>query len=277
MLRLGLIGSPIKHSLSPWIHRHLLQRANIPGSYELFEIHSGRQLSRAMKQLKEQLHGFNVTVPYKETIIPHLDMLDDTARYCGAVNTVVKIKNQWIGYNTDGIGYIRSLQASYPQFFSRKKNKVLIIGAGGAARGIYFSLIDEGFINIDIANRTVKNAKEMVRDSTIPTKVYDLKGIHDMIHSYDLIIQTTSVGMHPLENETVISLSNIKPDTIVSDIVYQPVYTKFLKEARSLKANIHFGHMMLLYQAIYAFEIWTGKHVQSDDLAQRLKNKLERN
>src|SRR5699024_3445380 len=105
---------------------------------------------------KENLYGFNITVPYKETIMNYLDDLDDSAKQIGAVNTVLNNDGQWIGYNTDGIGYVRSLKTKFPQLADAKDKRVLLLGAGGAARGIYYAFMESGFSTIDIANRTVE-------------------------------------------------------------------------------------------------------------------------
>lgn len=223
------------------------------------------------------MDGFNVTVPYKQDIISHLDMLDDTAKQMGAVNTVVYRDGKWIGYNTDGIGYLRSLESKYPAFFQNKSKHILLIGAGGAARGIYYALDRAGFDYLDIANRTKASAEEIAKLAELSknTNVVSLKEAEEGIGNYDLIIQTTSVGMNPNADASILSFSQLKKDAIASDIVYQPLQTKFLKEAEKAGAAIHYGHTMLLYQAQYAFEIWTNKRVPMDDLDIQLQAILE--
>lgn len=274
---LGLIGYPIKHSLSPWIHQQFLNQTGLKGTYDLFEFQPDQDFSNDLDQLKEKnIHGFNVTVPYKEKIIHHLDALDHNAKAMGAVNTVYNRNGEWIGYNTDGIGYVRSLLNKFPQLEREKEKRILLIGAGGAARGIYYALMIFGFSSIDIANRTLQSARNIahLRLNHVDTNVISLQKAETDLYEYDIIIQTTSVGMKPNIDHTIIHLSKVKTGCIVSDIVYQPIKTKFLTEAEKLGASIHFGHTMLLYQAQAAFEIWTFKKAKINNLDQKLERKL---
>jgi len=141
-LQLGLIGFPIKHSLSPWIHEQFLQRTKLSGVYDIIEIDTNASFSDAMEKLKNsQINGFNVTVPYKEKIIPYLDAIDEQAEKIGAVNTVKCESGKWTGYNTDGAGYVRSLWSKYPHLQEEKASNILLLGAGGAAKGIYHALL----------------------------------------------------------------------------------------------------------------------------------------
>src|SRR5699024_9741120 len=149
-------------------------------------------------------------------------------------NTVLRNNDKWIGYNTDGLGYVRSLKSNFPNLFSNQMNRILIIGAGGAARGIYYSLIQTGFRYIDIANRTKKAAQEIVqlKDALTKTNILSLQEAEQTLEEYNVIIQTTSVGMRPNDDASIISLEHLSKDSIVSDIVYQPLTTRLLKQAR---------------------------------------------
>jgi len=268
-----LIGYPITHSLSPWIHKQFFQRTNLIGTYGLEEIAPEDNFSDRMQHLKNKnVDGFNVTVPYKEKVIEYHDELDGQAQQIGAVNTVVQRNGKWIGYNTDGIGYVRALESDYPEIKERKSLPILLIGAGGAAKGIYYGLKEAGYTNVTIANRTVERAEQIVNDHNA---VISLRDAEENLANYSVVIQTTSVGMRPNIDEVVISLENIKKDAIVSDIVYQPLKTKFLQEAETRGANIHFGHTMLLYQAQYAFELWTNSRPMMDGLKEQLQQQLE--
>lgn len=271
----GLIGYPIKYSLSPWIHRHFMEQTKITGSYDLYEIDLKRDFAEAMQELKaKNLHGFNVTAPYKEKIIPFLDRLDSQAQLIGAVNTVLIKNNEWIGYNTDGIGYARSLISKFPQLEGEKEKHILLLGAGGAAKGIFYGLIAHDFTKITIANRSLERAEEIAR--ALPSaKVMTLAEAEQQTEAFDIIIQTTSVGMKPHEGQAVILLPKLKQGAIVSDIVYQPLETAFLKQARKHNAHVLYGHTMLLYQAQYAFEIWTNEKPNAAILDEKLKKKLE--
>jgi len=277
MYRLGLIGYPIQHSLSPWIHNHFLKRAQLQGTYELIEINPQDSFEHAIQQLKKRhLDGFNITVPYKQHIMPYLDGVDPAAKRVGAVNTVLFKDDKWIGYNTDGWGYVRSLKSKFPDLFAHNDHNILVLGAGGAARGIYDAIANEGFNRVDIANRTITSAEDIaqLKPDHTKTNTMTLKDAEQTIENYDAVIQTTSVGMSPNINDIIISLNNLQTKTIMSDIVYQHIETRFLKEAQTIGAPIHYGHTMLLYQAQYAFEIWTGKRVPIEQLEQALREQL---
>lgn len=272
----GLIGYPIKHSLSPWIHTQFMEKANITGSYEIFEIDLNTDFKQAIAELREKnINGFNITVPYKEKIISELDSLDDQAKRIGAVNTVLNYDGQLIGYNTDGMGYVKSLEVAYPKI-KTTNIKILLLGAGGAARGIYNGLKGSGYLNIDIANRTLEKAEEIKKTFTKgETKVMSLQAAEQVLDQYDLIVQTTSVGMKPDVAEEIVNVTKLKPNVIVSDIVYQPIMTQFLKSAQEKGALIHTGHTMLLYQAQLAFNIWTETQVDIGNMDKKLEKILE--
>ncbi|WP_010531059.1 shikimate dehydrogenase [Lentibacillus jeotgali] len=276
--KLGLIGFPIKRSLSPWIHQQFLKRADLEGDYSIQEIDPDDSFEEEIDRLKNsQFDGFNVTVPYKKRIIDFLDQLDEDARTIGAVNTVVHRNGKWTGYNTDWTGYITSLKHHYPSFFQKKVSNILLIGAGGAARGIYYGLVKEGFARIDIANRTQASAEVIagLGEKNTNTSIMTLEDAESSLGGYDLIIQTTNIGMKPNVSDMIISLDKLCEHSLVSDIVYQPIETEFLHQASQRGASIHYGHTMLLYQAQYAFELWTSKKVPADNMEQQLQHKLE--
>lgn len=270
----GLIGYPVKHSLSPWIHEQFLQQTNQEGTYELYEI-DPENFAQEMKQLRNKnLHGFNVTVPYKEKILKYLDDIDPYAKKIGAVNTVLCKDGKWIGYNTDGLGYVRALENKFPFIVENKSKRLLILGAGGAAKGIYHALLDKGYDDIHIANRTVEKAKQLIGESKVSSAITIDEAANNVM-DYDIIIHTTSVGMKPNEAQALLSFSQLKEGAIVSDIVYQPLMTTLLKNAKKVDAKIHFGHTMLLYQALYAFEIWTNLEPHMHQLDKKLQQVLE--
>ncbi|MEJ8776401.1 shikimate dehydrogenase [Pseudogracilibacillus sp. ICA-222130] len=274
MYKFGLIGYPIQHSLSPWIHRQFFERTNIEGTYDIYEIDVHAPFDEKIATFKElQLDGFNVTAPYKETIIPYLDELDEQASMIGAVNTVLNKNGKWYGFNTDGAGYVRSLLSKYPVLANEKNKAILLLGAGGACKGIYNALIKEGFTNITIANRTLEKAVSIIGQRN--GKVMTIEEASQCIHTFPLVIQTTSVGMKPYTDRTILELNEVHEKAIVSDIVYQPLETAFLQRAKQLGASIHFGHTMLLYQAQYAFEIWTNTTPKMEQLDAQLEKKLE--
>src|SRR5690625_3772654 len=219
MYQLGLIGFPIKHSLSPWIHERFLKKANLEGSYSLIEIKLDESFSNAINEIKKKnMDGFNVTVPYKETIIPYLDDIDPEAEKIGAVNTVMNDNGRWIGYNTDGKGYLRSLESKFPNLLADKTKKILILGAGGAARGIYYALTALDFEHVDIANRTIHSANEIatLKGTKTKTEVLSLADAKSKVHEYNIFIQTSSVGMNPNHEDVIVPLNGIKQSSIVS-------------------------------------------------------------
>ncbi|MFD2926039.1 shikimate dehydrogenase [Halobacillus naozhouensis] len=275
-MQLGLIGYPIAHSLSPWIHHRLLTMHGIEGEYSLYECNP-EQFPDQMEQLKgSKINGFNVTVPYKEKIIPYLDELDEAAKFLGAVNTVKSDNGRLIGYNTDGRGYAASLLNQYDDAL-KSSDKVLILGSGGAARGIFYALLKHGVKKINVANRTVEKAQRVIEDlqAHSTSSALTLQQAEEDLSQYDLIIQTTSVGMAPEKNRTLISLTGINANTIVSDIVYRPKKTSLLKEAERQGARLHYGHGMLLNQAILAFEIWSGKSTAASRIMTAFEEKLK--
>lgn len=276
MFTFGLAGFPVGHSLSPWIHEQLMEQTGVEGKYHLFEI-TPEDFDEQIDQIKkQQLDGFNVTVPYKEKIIPYLDGIDASAEQLGAVNTVKRTSDGWIGYNTDGTGFLHSLQARFPDLFHQKIN-VLLLGSGGAARGIFAALMDQAEVKVDVANRTISRAEAMITETggDHAARAVTIEEAEQAAGGYDLIIQTTTVGMSPNDDTSIMPLQNIKEGTVVSDIVYRPVMTSFLKEAEEKGARLHFGHEMLLQQAVYAFQIWTDLHPEAHPLLEKFERKLK--
>ncbi|MFS0561788.1 shikimate dehydrogenase [Terribacillus sp. 179-K 1B1 HS] len=273
ILKLGLIGHPVEHSLSPWIHTQFMEQAGIDGEYKLYPIEPDVFDKKITALMQSGIDGFNITVPYKQRIIPFLDELDPDAAKIGAVNTAVRKNGKWIGYNTDGSGYVRALEQIMP---SKESLHVLMLGAGGAARGIYRALVTHGLRYVDIANRTASKAEELLelQEPETISKTMTLQEAQQQLADYDVIIHTTSVGMSPNAEEQIIPLTNLKPKAVVSDIVYKPIETQLLHTAKQQEALIHHGHSMLLYQAQYAFEIWSGRQVVVGDLLNQLEQRL---
>lgn len=276
MYKLGLIGHPIGHSLSPWIHQQLMNQQGIEGKYELLEIQPD-EFSEKLSLLKEKgLHGFNVTVPYKEKVISHLDGLDGSASHLGAVNTVKLTEDGWIGYNTDGQGFVQSLANRFPDLF-KNDSKALLLGSGGAARGIFEALTRTEMDTVDVANRTMTRAENLIEQipSKTQARAMTLEQAQHSVGEYDLIVQTSTVGMSPEDDQSIIHLDHLTKGTVVSDIVYRPMNTKFLKEAEKHGARLHYGHEMLLHQAIYAFRIWTNTQPDALPLLEKFEQKLK--
>lgn len=276
MYQFRLIGYPITHSLSPWIHERFFLKSNITGNYTLHEMQDFDKDIIAFKG--EPVDGFNVTVPYKEQIIPYIDELDDSAKVIGAVNTVRVENGRWIGYNTDGIGYVRALQEVFPQLNDLTDKKIVILGAGGAAKGIYAAFVHKNPFQLTIANRTVEKAEKIIQlqPNRNNDQAISILDVENELKEADIIVQTSSVGMKPNIQQSIVTLPTLKETAIVSDIVYQPMETAFLTQAKQQQIAIHHGHTMLLYQAQYAFEIWTGTKPSVGNMATQLKKLLER-
>ncbi|WLR56267.1 shikimate dehydrogenase [Mesobacillus subterraneus] len=253
----GVIGEPIAHSMSPAMHNDLFDFYGIDAVYLPFRVSRG-DLADAVKGLKALgVSGFNVTIPHKTDIIAHLDKVDPLARAIGAVNTVKNENGLLVGYNTDGPGFVKGLEYMAADLGSRS---ALIIGAGGASRAIYFSMAQAGIERIDLYNRTPEKAEELVNSCPfkVKSKVLGREEAVKLLAEYQLIIQTTSIGMVPDTESLPLSPENISQNTIVSDIIYNPLQTKFLKEASRMGAAVQNGLGMFVFQGALAFEIWTG-------------------
>ena len=272
--RLGLIGYPIAHSLSPWIHRQFLDSCHLEGSYELIEINAEKDFSESISSLKtKELDGFNITVPYKEKILPFLDEIDGSAKEIGAVNTVHCKNGEWIGYNTDGIGYVRSLQYEFPELVKNKTKKILILGAGGAVRGVLEPLLAQHPAEVCIANRTVEKAEQLAREFA------DLGPMtacgYDWIDApVDIIINGTSASLSgelPPLASTLIKAKH----TICYDMMYGRQTTIFNQWAQSQDAARTLdGLGMLVEQAAEAFYLWTGVRPNPAPVLQQLRAQL---
>ena len=253
----GVIGNPIVHSMSPVMHNDLFSHYEVEAEYFPFKV-SEDDLKDAVRGLKAiGVAGFNVTVPHKAAVMPLLDRIDPLAQAIGAVNTVVNEQGMLTGYNTDGRGFVRGLSAKLPALPTKR---VLVIGAGGAARAIYFSLAEAGVKKMDICNRTPSKAESLVNACpfVVETSILDLETAEKVMNKYDLIVQTTSIGMSPNIAEIPLAITSLKAGCFVSDIIYNPLETKFLKEAATLGATIQNGIDMFAYQGALAFEKWTG-------------------
>ncbi|MEY8733598.1 shikimate dehydrogenase [Peribacillus frigoritolerans] len=270
----GVMGDPIAHSMSPDIHNDAFEKENIEAVYHHFHV-TKEGLNDAVKGMKALgIEGFNITIPHKTSIIPFLDEVDELALAIGAVNTVVNKNGRFIGYNTDGKGFFKSLCDEISGDIKAKKT--LVIGAGGAARAIYFTLVKEGVKQVDIANRTKERAAQLVSDCPYD-KVSNALSIieaEESLSQYDLIIQTTSSGMSPELDHSPLKVDQLKTGAIVSDIIYNPLQTKLLREAGEKGAETQNGLGMFINQAALAFEIWTGIMPDTARMTDIVLNKL---
>lgn len=270
----AVIGDPIAHSMSPAIHNDAFEKEIMDAEYIAFHVKPDG-LGDAVRGMKAiGICGFNITMPHKETIIPFLDEVDDLSRAIGAVNTVFNKDGRLIGYNTDGIGFIKALEEELTGDLTKKKT--LIIGAGGAARAIYFTLVKEGVKQIDIANRTKDRAVNLILECPYDNQstAVTFAEAEQRMAEYDLIIQTTSIGMSPNSKDAPLNVANIKESAFVSDIIYNPLKTKILMDAEQNGAKIQNGVGMFVYQGAIAFQIWTGIMPDTTRMKQIVLNKL---
>ena len=265
----GVMGSPISHSLSPRLHGYWIQKYDLDASYVAWEVKPDalmatfEKLARDCAAKGDVFRGCNLTIPLKETIVAEVDALEDAARAIGAVNTVVVDGNQLAGRNTDGIGFTDNLAAEID--ISRfEGGTALVLGAGGAARAILYALQQMGFAKSLLVNRTKARA-EALADAmpNIPIDVANWAERETLCAAADLVVNTTSLGMQgqpPLD----MSLQHLKAGAVVTDIVYAPLETDLLREARAKGHVAIDGLGMLLHQAKAGFEAWFGVKPEVD-------------
>lgn len=255
--RLGIVGKPLGHSLSPLLHENGMGDSRY--SYEKWELKEKelKDFLTKVKSLDSDILGFNVTIPYKEKIIEYLDELDKNAMLLGAVNTVKYEAGKLKGYNTDGLGFYESLKRHN---FTVEGKKILIIGSGGAARGIAIFLSLHKVNSIDIVARNMDKGEKLVEELNKYTNSFylQLEEIERIdISKYDLIIQATPIGMKNIKGEILFPYKNLNDKQIVADIVYNPLNTNFLSRARGRVKEDISGLEMLVYQGYHSFKIWT--------------------
>lgn len=259
MIKAGVIGHPISHSKSPFIHGYWLKQYGIDGEYKTYDIAPAELETGVHGLIDSGLVGFNVTLPHKQNIMPLCKTLSDEARLIGAVNTITVLKNGDLhGHNTDAFGFAQNLKETIPDF---KWNgaAATVIGAGGASRAIIYALQQNGISNIRITNRTRESAQILA--TPYDAEVIDWNNRHSSVRDVDLIINTTSLGMNgqePLD----LDLSGISKNTVVYDIVYAPLITPLLQQAQQYGARTVTGIGMLLHQARPGFEAWFGQFPQ---------------
>jgi len=256
-----LLGNPLGHSISPPMHNRVFEKLGMDYCYMPVEV-TDENLEKVFSGLsKMNVAGFNVTIPHKIDIIKHLDDLDPLAATIGAVNTICVKDGKTKGYNTDGKGFIRSLEEEAN--VTVKGKRVFLLGCGGGARAIAMTLAFHGTEKIYIHNRTEKKAVGLADE--INTKIRYCAEVvgspedqKQAIKSCDILINTTSIGMHPNEDVLPIDESLLSANLIVADIVYNPLMTKLLRTARDKGCTIVPGLGMLIYQGAAAFKLFTG-------------------
>ncbi len=274
----ALIGDPVEHSLSPVVHNAVFRDLRLDYVYVALPV-KAEHLKEAIEGARAlNIVGVNVTVPHKIEVMKYCDKLDKTAVRVGAVNTIKNDNGILTGYNTDGIGAVKGLKK---QIGTLRGKNVLLMGAGGAARSIAFSLVDAR-TNLTIANRTLEKAKRIASDikkktgvvinHTGITKTELKKALEDA----DILINATTVGMHPKSNQTLVTRDMMHKGLVVNDIVYEPIKTKLLIEAKAADAQIVDGMEMLVHQAAAAAEIWLEQSIPIEVMRVAAKLELEK-
>ncbi len=248
----GILGWPVEHSLSPSMHNAAFKKLKLDCCYVCFPV-SPENLKYAVTAIRAlNIAGVNVTVPHKENVISFLDEVSEEAAFIGAVNTIANKNNKLIGYNTDGKGFMKSLSESK---ISLKNKSVLVIGAGGASRAICFYLAQkaESLALCDIdKNKSDKLASDLKKINPNANSINKISSADE----FDIIINSTPLGLK--KNDLFpINKSLLKPKHIVCDLIYKK--TKLLETASQKNCKTMSGLGMLLWQGVFAFEIWTGK------------------
>ena len=256
---LCVIGHPIEHSMSPVMHNAALKELALDYVYLAFDVPPSDLETTVLEFKKRGFKGMNVTIPHKETIMKYLDQIDPLAKKIGAVNTIKNQEGNLIGKNTDAFG---AKQALINAEFEIKEKKVLILGAGGAARAVSFALSEESdkiFICDIIEKKAIALANELKDKMKIKAvgKKSKYETLKSLIIDVDLLINTTPVGMYPDVNKTPISKDLLAEHLFVYDIIYNPLNTQLLKDASEIGCKTLNGIEMFINQGALAFEWWT--------------------
>ena len=274
----AVVANPIKHSISPFIHNSAFEATNTNGVYLAWEVDATELAETVANIRRYQMYGINLSMPYKEQVIPYLDQLSEEACLIGAVNTVVNREGTLIGYNTDGKGFFKSLPS-----FKISGKRMVLLGAGGAAKAILAQAILDGVSQVSVFVRSASMGKtkpyleKLQHETGFRVDLFaleDAQELQENIRKAELLVNATSVGMDGAFQP--IPTSIVLPEKLlVADVIYQPFETPFLKWARSQGNHAVNGLGMLLYQAAEAFQLWTGKEMPTDQIWELLKQKYQ--
>ncbi|WGI17989.1 shikimate dehydrogenase [Methanonatronarchaeum sp. AMET-Sl] len=267
----GLIGDPVSHSLSPPMQNTAFKKLDLPHTYHLFQVQE-KNVYDAVKGAKALgLGGLNVTIPHKEKALEISNKVSEEAKLAGAVNTI-DLKKTIKGYNTDIIGAKKAVTQKNQHY-----NKAVVVGAGGAARGVCIALKDIAN-KVVVLNRTPTKAKkisELLTTQDVESSYGELNKLKKELVDADLLVNSTPVGMHPNTDKSITTEENLHKDLTVFDLVYRPLKTKLLKEAEKVGATTINGVEMLVQQGAASFEIWTGKKPPTKDMREAVLKELK--
>ena len=282
---IGIIGYPLKHSLSPDFQQAALDYCRLDIHYQVWETEV-ENLPSAINRLRQPENlGANVTVPYKEAVLPFIDEADDLASLIGAVNTIVNRDGKLIGFNTDAQGFLKALHENAK--FRPQNKRVVILGAGGAARAVSFALLREKVSSLAIANRSLARAEALVdslREYAIGKEIrteltvwssQDSR-LPETVQHCQLIVNCTTLGTRSSfqEGQSPLAAEWIPKGALVYDLVYNPSQTPLLTMAREAGANVLGGFPMLVYQGAASFKMWTGREAPLDIMHTAAKQAL---
>ena len=274
----AVVANPIKHSISPFIHNSAFEATHTNGVYLAWEVEATDLAETVANIRRYQMYGINLSMPYKEQVIPYLDQLSEEACLIGAVNTVVNREGTLIGYNTDGKGFFKSLPS-----FKISGKRMVLLGAGGASKAILAQAILDGVSQVSVFVRSASMEKtrpyleKLQHETGFRVELFaleDSQELQDNITQADLLVNATSVGMDG-KSSPVPSNLFLPKDLLVADVIYQPFETPFLKWAKEQGNQSINGLGMLLYQAAEAFQLWTGKEMPTDQIWDLLKQKYQ--
>jgi shikimate dehydrogenase len=260
----GVLGNPIGHSLSPVMHNAAFRAAGVNALYGAFEPSDLKGSIGGMRALG--IRGMSVTIPFKTSVISHLDELDSLAEQIGAVNTIVNVNGRLKGYNTDGLGAMKALEAK----IDLAGKRCVLVGAGGAARGIGFVAREKG-MELVVAARSMERGQALADFLGCPFIL--LERIREI--RADVLIQTTPVGMFPHENVSPVPKEMLQKNMVVMDAIYNPLETRLLKSARAKGCTTISGLEMFIHQGAEQFRLWTGLDPHVDLMRTVVKNALE--
>ena len=274
----GIIGDPIEHSMSPLMQNAAFEAAGIDWVYVPFQVER-ESLKAAIDGVRAlNLRGLNVTVPHKVDLMPYLDSIDPVAQRIGAVNTIVNQAGHLRGCNTDASGFVHALETGGVDVAGQR---VIVLGAGGGARAVAYSLADLGAVPV-IVNRTGERAALLARDVSSDTGVdaswsaLSSHALEELAAAAALMVNTTSVGMSPRTGESPCPPSIMRRDLVVCDIVYNPLHTTLMRDAEAAGARTISGVEMLVGQGARAFELWTGLNAPIDVMRRAVLSELQR-
>lgn len=265
----GVVGYPVSHSLSPYLHGFWLRQYGVDGAYVRLEI-TPEELGTFIRSLpgKEGVRGVNITVPHKEEVMRFLDEVTPIAARIGAVNTVIVKEGRLIGTNSDAYGFIQNVKALKPQHWQFAKGKAVVLGAGGAARAVVAGLLEEGVPEVVLTNRTAHKAEEIAASLGGAIRVVPWEMREAELASANLLVNTTVLGMVG-QAPLLLDLGQLPTDALVTDIVYKPLKTPLLEAAEARGNPVVDGIGMLLHQAVTGFEAWFG--VEKPEVSEALR------